>query len=119
MVPDHRQSVYDNVPDHQQLLGSDADGTGGGTDPLEEQDVLSALDGVLERISRLQQLVSSWAQSLHEEERQRGSSSSSLSQDSSAASPCPSSPSHIHVEEEEEEEVGGSTAQATRSQRSR
>lgn len=88
---------------------------------LAGEDFLSALDNVLEKISDLQQLVSSWSDSLSEDDCQRGSSSStssssnpSSSQDSpaigsSAASPCPSSPSHIHLEvqrpaEEEDED---------------
>lgn len=77
------------------------------------EDVFSALDSILERINNLQQLVTSWAENLSEDNR--GSSSpSSSSRDSPvhrslAASPCPSSPSHIHLEvqhPDEEEEVG-------------
>lgn len=94
---------------------------------LAGEDFLSALDNVLEKISDLQQLVSSWSDSLSEDDCQRGSSSSassssnpSSSQDSpaigsSAASPCPSSPSHIHLEvqrpaeeEDDDEEEEGS-----------
>lgn len=129
-APDHRLSVYDNVPGEQQPCGSLS------LRPeeselsrlLEGQDVFSALDGVLERISRLQQLVSSWSDGLSEDSAQRASSSSSSSssQDSpgsSAASPCPSSLGHIHLEvqhsEEEEEEVEGSTQQVAASQPSR
>uniref|UniRef100_A0A3B4YWL3 Si:dkeyp-23e4.3 n=1 Tax=Seriola lalandi dorsalis TaxID=1841481 RepID=A0A3B4YWL3_SERLL len=101
-VVDHRASIYDNVPDHQQL----SEGV--------DEDVFSALDSVLERISDLQQLVSTWSENLSEDDCQRGSSSSSSSsstQDSpaacsSAASPCPSSPSHIHLEVQEVEEGG-------------
>lgn len=76
---------------------------------LADEDVFSALDGVLERISDLQQLVISWSENISEDDCQRGSSSSS--HDSPAhGSPCPASPSHIHLEvqhpegEEEEEE---------------
>ncbi|XP_069366287.1 rho GTPase-activating protein 7 isoform X2 [Paralichthys olivaceus] len=129
---DHRLSVYDNVPDEQQLSAG-----GGSTSESEVsrllagEDVFSALDSVLERINNLQQLVSSWSDNLSEDDFQRGSSSSSSSSSSasssssssssshtqespvhslSAASPCPSSPSHIHLEvkhpEEEEEEEG-------------
>ncbi|XP_062416364.1 rho GTPase-activating protein 7 [Pungitius pungitius] len=119
---DHRLSVYDNVPDDQPPSAGEggsvagAGGTGeesGGNLLLAGEDVFSALDGVLERISNLQQMVSTWSENLSEEDRQRGSSSSSSStsssQDSpgrgsSAASPCPSSPSHVHLEEEEVEE---------------
>ncbi|XP_076607275.1 rho GTPase-activating protein 7 isoform X2 [Chaetodon auriga] len=126
---DHRLSIYDNVPDEQQLSGSEG-GSGGSVSDAERmgeesevsrllagEDVLSALDSVLERISDLQQLVSTWSESLSEDDCQRGSSSStsssssstSSSQDSpahgsSAASPCPSSPSHIHLEVQQPEE---------------
>lgn len=96
---------------------------------MEDQDVFSALDSVLERIGRLQQLVSSWSESLSKDNCQTSSSSSSSSsQDtpgSSAASPCPSSLSHIHLEvqrseeEEEQVEVDGSIEKARRSQRIR
>uniref|UniRef100_A0A3B4YQE4 Si:dkeyp-23e4.3 n=1 Tax=Seriola lalandi dorsalis TaxID=1841481 RepID=A0A3B4YQE4_SERLL len=80
-VVDHRASIYDNVPDHQQL----SEGV--------DEDVFSALDSVLERISDLQQLVSTWSENLSEDDCQR-------------ASPCPSSPSHIHLEVQEVEEGG-------------
>ncbi|XP_019118808.2 rho GTPase-activating protein 7 [Larimichthys crocea] len=135
-VLDHRSSIYDNVPDDQQLSGSEG-GSGGSVSDADRigeesevsrllagEDVFSALDSVLERISDLQQLVSTWSENLSEDDCQRGSStsstssssssSSSSSQDSpahgsSAASPCPSSPNHIHLEvqhpEEEEEET--------------
>ncbi|XP_041807759.1 rho GTPase-activating protein 7 isoform X2 [Chelmon rostratus] len=140
---DHRLSVYDNVPDEQQLSGSEGSSGGSVSDAermgeesevsrlLAGEDVLSALDSVLERISDLQQLVSTWSENLSEDDCQRGSSStasssstssSSSSQDSpahgsSAASPCPSSPSHIHLEvqhpeEEEEEEEAESREKA-------
>ncbi|XP_039633567.1 rho GTPase-activating protein 7 isoform X2 [Perca fluviatilis] len=134
-VLDHRMSIYDNVPDDQQLSESEGGSGGSGSDAermgeesevsrlLAGEDVFSALDSVLERIGDLQQLVSTWSENLSEDDSQRGSSSSSpsspFSQDSpahssSAASPCPSSPSHIHLdvqhpeeteEEEEDEEV--------------
>ncbi|KAM3869075.1 rho GTPase-activating protein 7 [Diretmus argenteus] len=119
---DHRVSIYDNVPD-QQLCesegssggsGSDAERTGEETEVsrlmAEEEDVFSALDSVMERISNLQRLVSSWSENLSDDDCQRGSSSSSSTassssssrdshaQGSSAASPRPSSPSHIHLE---------------------
>ncbi|KAG8008436.1 StAR-related lipid transfer protein 13 [Nibea albiflora] len=134
-VLDHRLSVYDNVPDDQQLSGSEG-GSGGSVSDADRigeesevsrllagEDVFSALDSVLERISDLQQLVSTWSENLSEDDCQRGSSTSSASSSSSsstsssqdspahgssAASPCPSSPNHIHLEvqhpEEEEEE---------------
>ncbi|XP_078143012.1 rho GTPase-activating protein 7 isoform X2 [Centroberyx gerrardi] len=133
---EHRVSIYDNVPD-QPLCGNEGGGGGSGRDAertgeetevsrlMTDEDVFSALDSVMERISDLQQLVSSWSQNLSEDDCQRGSSSSSSTSSSSssssrdspalpgssAASPCPSSPSHIHLEvqrpqetEEEEEE---------------
>ncbi|XP_034078943.1 rho GTPase-activating protein 7 isoform X2 [Gymnodraco acuticeps] len=125
-VLDHRLSIYDNVPDDQQLSESEGGSGGSGSDAermgeesevselLAGEDVFSALDSVLERIGDLQQLVSTWSESLSEDDCQRGSSSSSSStsssssQDtpsrgSSAASPCPSSPSHIHLEVQQEE----------------
>lgn len=72
---------------------------------LAGEDVFSALDGILERINDLQQLVSSWSESLSEDDCQRGSASSSLG----SPSCCPSSPSLVHLEvqrpdEEEEDE---------------
>lgn len=93
---------------------------------LAGEDVFSALDSVLERISNLQQLVTSWSENLSEDDCQRGSSSSTSSSsssssstqdspaqpwagESSAASPCPFSPSHIHLEvqhPEEEDDAG-------------
>ncbi|XP_061607411.1 rho GTPase-activating protein 7 isoform X2 [Phyllopteryx taeniolatus] len=128
--PDHRLSIYDNVLDDQQLSESEG-GSGGSVSDAERmgdevtrllggEDVFSALDTVLERINDLQQLVSTWTESLSEDDSQRDSSSassstSSCSHDSpangsTAASPCPSSPAHIHLEvqhsEEEEEEEG-------------
>ncbi|XP_031606216.2 rho GTPase-activating protein 7 isoform X1 [Oreochromis aureus] len=123
-VLDYRLSVYDNVPDHHQLSESEGGSGGSASDAdrmsesevsrvLAGEDVFSALDSVLEKISDLQQLVSSWSENLSEDDSQR-TSSSSCSQDSpahgsSAASPCPSSPSHINLvvqlSEEEEEEA--------------
>lgn len=78
---------------------------------LPGEDVFSALDGILERINDLQQLVSSWSDDLSEDDCHRGSASSSL------GSPTlrPSSPSYVHldvqhpdeeVKEEEEEGEG-------------
>ncbi|TNN64634.1 Rho GTPase-activating protein 7 [Liparis tanakae] len=109
-VLDHRLSVYDNVPDDRP---SESEGGGSGSDAertaeesevsrlLADEDVFSALDSVLERIGDLQQLVSTWSESLSEDDCQRGSSSSSSSSPSlsssssqdlpAAASPCPSS----------------------------
>ncbi|XP_031724810.1 rho GTPase-activating protein 7 isoform X1 [Anarrhichthys ocellatus] len=127
-VLDHRLSIYDNVPDDQQLSESEVGSGGSGSDAermgeesevgrlLAGEDVFSALDCILERISNLQQLVSTWSENLSEDDCQRGSSSfssslsSSSSQDStghgsSAASPCPSSPSHVHLEAQHPEET--------------
>lgn len=120
---DHRLSVYDNVPD--QLCRSEGGGSVSASvsevEPtaeeesdlsrlLDGEDVFSALDSVLERISRLQQLVSSWSESLSEDNCQRGSSPLSSSSPSSSSQVSPSSPSHIHLEvqcseEEVEEDV--------------
>lgn len=95
---------------------------------LAGEDVFSALDGILERINDLQQLVSSWSENLSEDDCQRGSTSSSM------GSLRPSSPSQVHLEvqypdeEEEEEEVeerscekglGDAEEQETRSQQTR
>nr|XP_046265930.1 rho GTPase-activating protein 7 isoform X2 [Scatophagus argus] len=126
---DHRLSIYDNVPDNLQLSGSeggsgesvsDAERTGEESEVsrlLADEDVFSALDSVLESISDLQQLVSSWSENLSEDDCQRGSSSTSSSSSSSsstqdspahgssATSPCPSSPSHIHLEVQHREEM--------------
>ncbi|XP_072230787.1 rho GTPase-activating protein 7 isoform X1 [Leuresthes tenuis] len=124
-VLDQRLSVYDNVPDDVQLSGSEGGSGGSGSDAermceesemsrlLAGEDVFSALDSVLERISDLQQLVTTWSENISEDDSQRGSSSSSpSSQDSpahgsSATSPCPSSPSHIHLEVQHPEEAEG------------
>lgn len=76
------------------------------------EDVFLALDGVLERLSDLQQLVSSWSKELSEDDTRRGCSSScSSSSPHDSPAPCPSSPSHIHLEvqlpgeEEEKQEM--------------
>ncbi|TTC00283.1 Rho GTPase-activating protein 7 [Bagarius yarrelli] len=68
---DHRVSFYDNVPDHL------------------DDDVFSALDSVMDRITGLQQLVTSWTDKLPED----GDSDFSHS-----SSPSPSSPTDIHLE---------------------
>ncbi|XP_029375179.1 rho GTPase-activating protein 7 isoform X2 [Echeneis naucrates] len=137
-VLDHRLSIYDNVPNSQQLSGSEGGGSGRNVERMGEEsqvsrllaneDVFSALDSVLETISNLQQMVSAWSENLSEDDRQRGSSSSSSSSSTrdspahcpSAASLCPSSPSHIHLEmqhpeaEEAEEEESCEKAPANR-----
>ncbi|XP_041864360.1 rho GTPase-activating protein 7 isoform X2 [Melanotaenia boesemani] len=112
---DHRLSIYDNLPDDVQLSesGSSSDVERMGEDSevsrlLAGEDVFSALDNVLERISDLQQLVTSWSENISEDDCQRGSSTSSSSSPahgSTAASPCPSSPSHIHLEVQHPEEA--------------
>ncbi|XP_028277507.1 rho GTPase-activating protein 7 isoform X2 [Parambassis ranga] len=117
---DHRLSVYDNVSEDQRLSESDGGSDAERTEESEVsrllagEDIFSALDSVLERISDLQQLVCSWSENLSEDNSQRGSSSSSSSSSSSqdspahgstAASPCPSSPSHIHLEVQHPEEA--------------
>ncbi|KAM9332421.1 rho GTPase-activating protein 7 isoform 2-T2 [Pholidichthys leucotaenia] len=122
-LADHRQSIYDNVPDSQQLYESEGGSTGSGSDAertgeesevsqlLQGEDIFAALDSILKRIGDLQQLVSSWSENLSEDDSRRAATSSSHTSSSSASSgvsPCPSSPSHIHLEvqnpEEEEEE---------------
>ncbi|XP_061659185.1 rho GTPase-activating protein 7 isoform X2 [Syngnathoides biaculeatus] len=125
--PDHRLSVYDNVLDHHQQSESDG-GSGGSVSDVERvgdevtqllggEDVFSALDTVLERINDLQQLVSTWTESLSEDDCRRDSSSASSStspcshnspaNSSTATSPCPSSPAHIHLEVRHSEEEEG------------
>lgn len=70
----HRISIYDNVPDHLQIM---------------DDDVFSALDSVMERISGLQQLVTSWTEKLSEDGDSDFSHCSSTS---------PSSLTDIHLE---------------------
>ncbi|XP_058271024.1 rho GTPase-activating protein 7 isoform X2 [Hemibagrus wyckioides] len=81
-VQDHRASIYDNVPDHLQIM---------------DDDVFSALDSVMERITGLQQLVTSWTDKLPED----GDSDFSHSN-----SPSPSSLTDIHLEIKEQSETG-------------
>ncbi|XP_051533682.1 rho GTPase-activating protein 7-like isoform X1 [Myxocyprinus asiaticus] len=78
---DHRTSIYDNVPDHVQIM---------------DDDVFSALDSVMERICGLQQLVTSWTDKLSED----GDSDFYHS-----GSPSPSSLTDIHLEIKEPEET--------------
>lgn len=116
---DHRLSVYDNIPNQPQLCGSEGSVSASASiseaEPaaeeesdlsrlLDGEDVFSALDSVLERISRLQQLVSSWSESLSKDKCQRGSSPSSFLSSSSSSQVSPSSPSHIHLEVQRSEE---------------
>ncbi|CDQ60252.1 unnamed protein product [Oncorhynchus mykiss] len=82
---DHRASIYDNVPTGQEIS--------------ENNDVFSALDSVMERISGLQQLVNTWTDKLSDD-------SDSDSNRGSTPSPCPSSSNHIHLEIKEAEELG-------------
>uniref|UniRef100_A0A1A8D0N2 Rho GTPase activating protein 7 n=4 Tax=Nothobranchius TaxID=28779 RepID=A0A1A8D0N2_NOTKA len=102
---DHRLSVYDNMLEDAQMseieVGSDAERTGEELEVsrlMAGEDVFSALDSVLERISNLQQLVSTWSENMSEDDGQRSSSSS---QDSP---PHGSSLSHIHLEVQHPEE---------------
>lgn len=78
---DHRVSIYDNVPDHVQIISDD---------------VFSALDSVMESITGLQQLVTSWTDKLPED----GDSDFSHSN-----SPSPSSLTDIHLEIKEQSET--------------
>ncbi|XP_067232424.1 rho GTPase-activating protein 7 isoform X1 [Chanodichthys erythropterus] len=86
---DHRVSIYDNVPDHVQIL---------------DDDVFSALDSVMERICGLQQLVTSWTDKLSED----GDSDFSHS-----GSPSPSSLTDIHLEIKEPEETDEAALEET------
>lgn len=81
MAHDHRVSIYDNVPDHLQII---------------DDDVFSALDSVMEHITGLQQLVTSWTDKLPED----GDSDFSHSN-----SPSPSSLTDIHLEIKEQSET--------------
>ncbi|MEQ2310686.1 hypothetical protein AMECASPLE_011647 [Ameca splendens] len=123
---DHRLSVYDNVPDDVQLSEGEDGGSGSDAEQISEEsevsplmadeDVFSALDGVLERISDLQQLVVSWSENISEDDCQRGSSSSSHNSPapgSSAPSPCSSYPSHIHLDVQHPEEEEGCSEKVT------
>ncbi|XP_037125969.1 rho GTPase-activating protein 7 [Syngnathus acus] len=116
--PDHRLSIYDNVPDERRLSESQSGGNnvsdvermmGDEVSPLlGGEDVFSALDTVLERINDLQQLVSTWTESLSEDDRRRHSASSSTSSccDDSPAdgSSCPSSSPTPEVQRSEDDE---------------
>ncbi|XP_078787029.1 stAR-related lipid transfer protein 13 isoform X2 [Oryzias latipes] len=79
--------------------------------PLAGEDVSSALDGILERISGLQQLLSLWSEDVCGEESRTGSSHDSPAHSSTASSP--SSPSHIHLEVQQPEEAEGRSQRRT------
>uniref|UniRef100_A0A8C7HZI2 Si:dkeyp-23e4.3 n=1 Tax=Oncorhynchus kisutch TaxID=8019 RepID=A0A8C7HZI2_ONCKI len=98
---DHRASIYDNVPTGQ-VIGQEVEHHRAvETEEISENnDVFSALDSVMERISGLQQLVNTWTDKLSED-------SDSDSNRGSTPSPCPSSSSnHIHLEIKEAEALG-------------
>ncbi|XP_029483491.2 rho GTPase-activating protein 7 isoform X1 [Oncorhynchus nerka] len=98
---DHRASIYDNVPTGQ-VIGQEVEHhRAAETEEISENnDVFSALDSVMERISGLQQLVNTWTDKLSED-------SDSDSNRGSTPSPCPpSSSNHIHLEIKEAEELG-------------
>lgn len=78
---EHRVSIYDNVPDHLQIM---------------DDEVFSALDSVMERISGLQELVTSWTEKLSED---------GDSDFSHPSSPSPSSLNDIHLEIKEPSEA--------------
>ncbi|XP_056140338.1 LOW QUALITY PROTEIN: rho GTPase-activating protein 7 [Lampris incognitus] len=73
-VPDHRISIYDNVPAQQVMEMEESSGGnrgGSGTEEeteidhmvsrlMSDEEILSALDSVMTKINDLQQLVSSW-----------------------------------------------------------
>ncbi|KAM9781856.1 rho GTPase-activating protein 7 isoform X2 [Syngnathus typhle] len=129
--PDHRLSIYDNVPDERRL--SESQSGGNNVSDVERmmgdevsrllggEDVFSALDTVLERINDLQQLVSTWTESLSEDDRRRHSASSSTSSccddspadgsSSAAASPCPSSSPTPEVQRSEEDDDEGESCE--------
>lgn len=88
---EHRASVYDNVPDHLQIMNDD---------------VFSALDSVMERITGLQQLVTSWTDKLPED----GDSDFSHS-NSNSDSPSPSSLTDIHLEIKEQNKTNPNGAE--------
>ncbi|XP_061103892.1 rho GTPase-activating protein 7 [Conger conger] len=75
--PGNRTSVYDNVPTVSPQPWSE-----GERGPGSDDDVFSALDGVAERISSLQHLVSAWSEGLSD----------------SDSSPGPPSPRDVHLE---------------------
>lgn len=77
--PDKRVSVYDNVPSARI--------------EDEDDDVFSALDGVMERISSLQHLVAVWSEGLSDE-----AEADSDSAHNSDSAPCPPSPKDIYLE---------------------
>ncbi|KAJ8348423.1 hypothetical protein SKAU_G00270120 [Synaphobranchus kaupii] len=81
-TPDKRVSVYDNVGDAL-VIGDD--------------DVFSALDSVMERISSLQQLVTTWTERLSDD----GDSDSA----NNTGSPRPPSPNDVHLEIKNHEEA--------------
>ncbi|KAF7697386.1 rho GTPase-activating protein 7 isoform X1 [Silurus meridionalis] len=78
---DHRVSIYDNVPNHLQII---------------DDDVFCALDNIMERINGLQRLVTSWTDKLPED----GDSDFSNSN-----SPSPSSLTDIHLEIKQQSET--------------
>ncbi|KAK2826956.1 hypothetical protein Q7C36_017882 [Tachysurus vachellii] len=78
---DHRVSIYDNVPDHVQIM---------------DDDVFSALDNVMERITGLQQKDTAWTDKLPEDGDSDFSHSNSHS---------PSSLTDIHLEIKEQSET--------------
>ncbi|KAI1903561.1 hypothetical protein AGOR_G00028450 [Albula goreensis] len=96
---DKRISIYDNVPG----MPGHVQGTGEETLEIGDDDVFSALDNVMERISGLQQLVTTWTEKLSDD----GDSDSA----NNSASPCPSSPNDIHLEIKKHEEADPSTSE--------
>ncbi|XP_035290278.1 rho GTPase-activating protein 7 isoform X2 [Anguilla anguilla] len=101
---DKRGSVYDNVPGgpaHGRTVSDPPVWTGrGGEDADADDDVFSALDSVMERISGLQQLVTAWSEKLSDD----GDSDSAHT--GSGSSPCPPSPRDIHLEIEKHRGAG-------------
>ncbi|XP_028668763.1 rho GTPase-activating protein 7 isoform X1 [Erpetoichthys calabaricus] len=82
---DNRISIYDNVPGvHVHHTKTELPAG------IEDDDVFSELDDVMERINGLQQLVSQWTEKMSDD------GDSDFANDST--SPCPSSPNEIHLE---------------------
>ncbi|KAJ8385418.1 hypothetical protein AAFF_G00189440 [Aldrovandia affinis] len=91
-------SIYDNVPGVPAHIHSAGDAL-----EIGEDDVFSALDNVMERISGLQQLVTTWTESLSDD----GDSDSA----NNSALPCLSSPNDIHLEIKKHEEADHSMSE--------
>ncbi|XP_053145830.1 rho GTPase-activating protein 7-like isoform X2 [Hemicordylus capensis] len=84
---DNRLSVYDNVPGIPVHLNKmDAS-------ELDDDDVFTELDSVMEHVNGLRKLVSQWTEKFFDD-----GDSDSASHSNCSTSPCPSSPKEIHLE---------------------